>query len=116
MIRPKEILQEDYKPSKLIEAIQSSYAGIEICIRFTHEPTPKKSAWQGSDLSPTVLNLHTKKMLREWKLIVKTGIQMTRNTRLNTIFYADGEVFTVKSEDEFQISENHLNKIGNYTM
>jgi hypothetical protein len=55
-------------------------------------------------------------MLREWKLSVKTGIQMTRNTRLNTIFYADGEVFTVKSEDEFQISENHLNKIGNYTM
>jgi hypothetical protein len=106
---------QDNIPSQLIDAIKYLHKDPEICIKFTDgqisEPLPtKKGVRQGCGLFPILFNIYSNKILKEWKLTVKTGTELTRSTRLNTTPYKDDHVLTDKSEDEFQIAANHLNK------
>jgi hypothetical protein len=45
---------------------------------------------------------------------MKTVIQLKRNTTSDTVLNADDQVLTAKSEYEFQIETNDVNKIARY--
>jgi hypothetical protein len=65
---------------------------------------------QGCCLSPIIYICN----LKEWNLTVKTGIQLKKNTSLDTLLNAGDQVLTAKSEDELQITANPANNIATY--
>jgi hypothetical protein len=104
-----KILQEDNITPQLIETIKSLYKDMEICMRFTDgqisEPVlTNKVMRQGCGLTPILFNIYINRILKEWKLTVNIGVQLTGNTRLNTTLHADDRVLTATFERELQMA------------
>jgi hypothetical protein len=111
-------IPEDYNiPPKLMEAIRSNYKNTKICIRFMDgmisEPiTTNKGVRQGCQLSPLLIKIYTNKVIKELKMNVTGGIQLSNHYILNTTLHTDDQVLTSKSEDELRTLTYHLHSFA----
>ena len=60
----------------------------------------------GCGLSPVLFNIYINKIIQEFKIVTKKGIQLNRNV-VNTILYADDHILMATSEDELQTMAYH---------
>jgi hypothetical protein len=68
---------------------------------------------QGCDLSPALFNIYIDDLLRKWKHKADAGILLKRNlTYLNTLLFAEDQVFVQDSEDKLQKSVCILNQMS----
>ena len=59
-------------------------------------------------LSSQLLN----KIIQEFKLVIKKGIQLNNRKILNTILYADDQILMATSEDGLQTMAHHLHPVA----
>jgi len=59
-----------------------------------------------------LFNIYINKIIQEFKLAIKKGIQLNNRKILNTILYADDQILMATSEDELQTMAYHLNFIA----
>ena len=72
-----------------------------------------KGVRQGCGLSPVLFNIYINKIIQEFKLVIKKGIQLNNRKLVNTILYADDRILMATSEDELQNDHiQHKNKIN----
>jgi len=55
---------------------------------------------------------YTNKIMQEFKIVIKKGIQQNNRKLVNTILYADDQILMATSEDELQTIAYHLNLIA----
>jgi hypothetical protein len=67
---------------------------------------------QGCGLSPVLFNIHINKIVQEFKMVIKKGLQLSNRNLVNSILYADDQILMATSEDELQIMACHLNLIA----
>jgi uncharacterized membrane protein YobD (UPF0266 family) len=48
-----------------------------------------------------LFNIYTNRLVKEWKGKTKSGIQVTKNNKINTILYADDQILLATSEDDY---------------
>jgi hypothetical protein len=63
-------------------------------------------------LSPVLFNIYINKIVQEFKMVIKKGIQLNNRKLVNTILYADDQLLMATSEDELQTMTYHLNFIA----
>jgi len=63
-------------------------------------------------LSHILSNIHINKIIQEFKIVIKKGIQLNNRKLVNTIPYAHDQILMATSEDELQIMAYHLNLIA----
>ena len=66
-------------------------------------------------LSHILSNIHINKIIQEFKIVIKKGIQLNNRKLVNTIPYAHDQILMATSEDELQIMAYHLNLIAGKT-
>ena len=72
---------------------------------------------QGCPLSPLLFNIYINALIRHWRLTIHGNIQLSTNSTLDTLLYADDQVLLANTEDELQYSVHHLNVIAqNFNM
>jgi hypothetical protein len=71
-----------------------------------------KGVKQGCDLSPVLFNIHINKIIQEFKIVIKKGIQLNNRKLVNTILYADDQTLMATSEDDLQTTAYDLNLIA----
>ena len=49
------------------------------------------------------------KIIQEFKIVIKKGIQLNNRKLVNTILYADDQILMATSEDDLQTMAYHLN-------
>jgi len=59
-----------------------------------------------------LFNIYINKIIQEFKLAIKKGIQLNNRKILNTILYADDQILMATSEDELQTVAYQLNLIA----
>jgi hypothetical protein len=62
-------------------------------------------------LSSIIQYIYINKIVEEFKVVIKKGIQLSNRKLVNTILYADGQILMATSEDELQTMAYHLNLI-----
>ena len=67
-----------------------------------------KGVREGCGLSPVLFNIYINKIIQEFKLVIKKGIQLNNRNLVNTIVYADDQILMATSEDELQTMAYHL--------
>ena len=70
-----------------------------------------KGVREGCGLSPVLFNIYINKIIQEFKLVIKKGIQLNNRKILNTILYANDQILMATSEDELQTMAYQLNLI-----
>ena len=63
-------------------------------------------------LSLVLFNIYINKIIQEFKLVIKKGIQLNNRKILNTILYADDQIIMATSENELQTMAHQLNLIA----
>jgi hypothetical protein len=71
-----------------------------------------KGVRQGCGLSPILFNIYNNKIIREFKMVIKKGIQLNNRKLVNTVLYADDQILMATSEDELQTMAYHLNLVA----
>ena len=71
-----------------------------------------KAVRQGCGLSPVLFNIYINKIIQEFKTLIKKGVQLNNRKLVNTISYADDQIFMATSEDDLQTMAHHLNLIA----
>jgi len=71
-----------------------------------------KGVRQGFGLLPVLFNICINKIIQEFELVLKKGIQLNNRKSVNTTLYADYQIFMATSEDELQTMASHLNLIA----
>src|SRR5215469_49838 len=56
--------------------------------------------------------LYINKIVQEFKIVIKKGLQLSNRKLVNTILYADDQILMATSEDELQIMAYRLNLIA----
>jgi len=83
-------------PNYLLNTIKCIYRNIKVRIKFNDgisEPIYiNKGVRQGCGLSPVLFNIYINKIIQEFKLAIKKGIQLNNRKILNTILYADDQI------------------------
>jgi hypothetical protein len=64
---------------------------IDISGKISEEISINQGVRQGSSLSSTLFNIYIDDMLRTWKTVTNTGIQVN-NTFISTLLFADDQV------------------------
>ena len=102
-----DIMTDAGYPTHLIRAIQSLYVNTNVVLdlngNLTDNIPTNKGVRQGCCLSPTLFNIYINKIIQNWKSRFNRGIQLDRNTLLNSILYADDLVLLVEREDDLQM-------------
>jgi len=103
-------------PYHLIEVINSLYKNISVQIDTGRKILEKiyinQAVRQGCNLSPALFNIYVDDRLRNWKHKVDASILLKRNLYLNTLLFADDQVFIQDSEDNPQKSVHILNQMS----
>ena len=55
---------------------------------------------------------YTNKIIQEFKIVIRKGIQLNNRKLVNSILYADDQILMATSEDELQTMAYHLNLIA----
>jgi len=103
-------------PNYLLNTIKCIYRNTKVRIKFNDgisEPIYiSKGVRHGCGLSPVLFNIHINKIIQEFKIVIKKGIQLNNRKLVNTILYADDQILMATSEDELQTMAHHLNLIA----
>ena len=103
-------------PNYLLNSIKCIYRNTKIRIKFNDgisEPICiNKGVRQGCGLSPVLFNIYINKIIQEFKIVIKKGIQLNNRKLVNTILYADDQILMDTSEDDLQTMAHHLNLIA----
>jgi len=103
-------------PNYLLNEIKCIYRNTKVRIKFNDgisEPVYiNRRVRQGCGLSPVLFNIYINKTIREFKIVIKKGIQLNNRKLVNTILYADDQILLATSEDELQTMAYHLNLIA----
>jgi len=103
-------------PHYLLNTIKCIYRNAKVRIKFNDgvsEPVYiNKGVRQGCGLLPVLFIIYINKIVQEFKLAIKKGIQLNNRKILNTILYADDQILMATSEDELQTMVHQLNLIA----
>ena len=103
-------------PNYLISTIKCIYRNTKVRIKF-NDGIPElihinKGARQGCGFSPVLFNIYINKIIQEFKIAIKKGIQLNNKKLIKTILYADDQILMATSEDDLQTVTYHLNLIA----
>ena len=59
-----------------------------------------------------IIQYRHKKIIQEFKIVIKKGIPLNNRQIVNTILYADDQILMATTEDELQTMAYHLNLIA----
>src|SRR5215469_12076503 len=86
-------MMENKIPNYLLNTIKCIYINTKVRIKFNDgisEPiSTNKGVRQGCGLSPTLFNIYINKIVQEFKIVIKKGLQLSNRKSVNTILYAD---------------------------
>jgi len=86
-------------PNYLLNAIKCIYGNMKGRIKFNDgvsEPVYiNKGVRQGCGLLPVLFNIYINKIIQEFKIVIKKGIQLNNRKLVNTILYADDQILTL---------------------
>ena len=103
-------------PNYLVNTTKCIYRNTKVIIKFIYsisEPIHvNKGVRQGCGLSPVLFNIYSNKIIEEFKTVIKNGIQLNNRQLVNTILYADDQIFMATSEDDLQTMAYRLNLIA----
>jgi len=103
-------------PNYLLNTIKCIYRNTKARIKFSNgisEPIHiNKGVRQGCCLSPVLLKIYINKIIQEFKIVIKKGIQLHKRKLVNTIPYEDDHILMAKLEDELQTMAYHLTFIA----
>lgn len=93
-------------PNQIILSIYNLYQQNEIAIRTERGTTSwtsiNQGVRQGCGLSPLLFIIYMNHILYIWRQSHHAGIQINRNTVLDTLMFADDQVIIAKTEDALQ--------------
>jgi hypothetical protein len=103
-------------PNYLLSTIKCIYRNTKVRIKLNNgisEPIHiNKGVRQGCGLSPILFNIYIDKIIQDFKIVIKKGIQVNNKKLVNTIIYADDQILMATSEDDLQTIAYHLNLIA----
>ena len=103
-------------PNYLLNTIKYIYRNTKVRIKFNDgisEPIYiNKGVRQGCGLSPILFNIYINKIIQEFKIVIKKGIQLNNRKLVNTVLYADDQILMATSEDELQTVAYRLNLVA----
>ena len=109
-------MMDNKSPNYLLNTIKCIFGNTKVRIKFNDgisEPIYiNKGLSQGCGLSPVKFNIYINKIIQEFKIVIKNGIQLNNRKLVNTILYTDGQILMATSEDEWQIMAYHLKLIA----
>ena len=86
----------DNKIPNLLNTIKCFYRNTKVKIKFKDfisEPIYiNKRVRQGCGLSLLLFNIYINKIIQEFKIVIKKGIQLNNRKLVNTILYADDQI------------------------
>ena len=107
---------ENKIPNYLLNTIKCIYRNSKVRIKFNYgifEPLhTNKGVRQGCGLSPVLFNIYINKIVQEYKILIKKGIQLNNRKSVNTILHADDQILMATSEDELQTMAYRLNLVA----
>jgi len=86
-------------PNYLLNIIKCIYRNTKVRIKLNGDIS--EPVRLGCGLSPVLFNIFINKIIQEFKIVIKKGIQLNRKV-VNTILYADDRILMATSEDELQ--------------
>jgi hypothetical protein len=103
-------------PNYLLNTIKCIYRNTKYIIRFNDvisEPIHiNKAVRQQCGLSTVLFNIYSDKIVQEFKIVIKKGIQLNSTKLLNAILYGDDQILMATSADELQTVAYRLNHIA----
>ena len=103
-------------PNYLLNTVKCIYRNTKVRIKLNDgisEPIYiNKGVRQGCGLSSVLFNIYINKIIREFKIVIKKGIQLNNRKLVNTILYADDQILMATSEDELQTMAYRLDLIA----
>ena len=103
-------------PNYLLNTVKCIYRNKKVGIILNDgisEPIHiNKGVRQGCGLSPVLFTTYINKIIQEFKIVIKKGIQLNNRKLVNTILYADDQILMATSEDGLQTMAYHLNLIA----
>jgi hypothetical protein len=109
-------MMENKIRNDLLNTIKSIYRNTKVRIKIKDDITEpihiNKGVRQGCAISPVLFNIYINKIVQEFKVVIKKGMQLNNRKLVNTILYADDQILMAISEDELQTMVYHLNLIA----
>jgi len=103
-------------PNYLLNTKKCIYRNTKVRIKFNDGISKpihiNKGVRQGCGVSPVLFNLYINKIIQEFKIGIKKGIQLNNRKLVNIILYADDQTLMATSEDNLQTMTYHLNLIA----
>jgi len=110
------VMMNNKIPNYLLNTLKCIYRNTKVRIKFNDgisEPIHiNKGVRQGCGLSPISFNTYFNKILQEFKIVIKKGIQLNNRKLVNTLLCADEQILMATSEDELQTVAYQLNLIA----
>jgi hypothetical protein len=105
-------MMENKIPTFLQYIIKCIYRNTKVRIKFNvgiSEPIHINNAVrQGCGLSAVLFNTYIDKIVQEFKIVLKKGLQLNSRKLVNTTLNADDQILMATSEDELQTMAYHM--------
>jgi hypothetical protein len=110
----REILPRKGTPMHIVQVTKSLYKETLIYVDMGNKvgnkrKTTNQGVRQGCSLSTALFNIYLDERLDEWSRQVSPGINISKDTYIKTVLFADEQAVTAGTEDELQYSTVHTN-------